>query len=136
MIKHTELLRYLLFICRPTRTLASHMKGTTQRDSALEEEVEEDVWTQGMWQEAKEDSVMWSTRTLRDDDNRMFKMDRTCGKHETVTKGRKFCQQPEMKKLFWRRWPMWKDYTAVSRQTGKYGGKSGPDHWGEIPWYW
>jgi hypothetical protein len=112
------------------------MKGTIQSDGVLEQEGEEDVWTQGRWQEAKEDSVMWSVRTLRDDETRVDKMDRTFGEHEMVTNGRKFCQQPEVLKLFWRRRPIWKDYTAISRQTGQYGGKSGPDYRREIPQYW
>lgn len=46
-IKHTELLLYLLLICRPTRPIASHIKSTTQSESVLENESGEDVWTQG-----------------------------------------------------------------------------------------
>jgi hypothetical protein len=43
MIKHTEFLSYLLFICRPTRTLASQMKGMTESETVLGQEVEEQV---------------------------------------------------------------------------------------------
>ena len=115
MIKHTEFLSYLLFICRPTRTLASQMKGMTESETVLGQEVEEQVT--GGWRRQ---------RPLRYDDARVDKMDRTCDKHKEVTNGRKFCQQPEVKKLFWRRGPTWKGNIAIPRQTGQYGGKRGP----------